>query len=115
MRYLVLIYTVAFVWLTPSAVWAQVYGDPSSLVDYWYRTYLGRQADPSGLASWTAQLNQGTPADEVLATILGSPEFYTKAGSTPEGFITLLFMDILHRSPTPSELNFWVRRMYTED
>jgi hypothetical protein len=107
MRHLVLI--------SAAALLCQVYGDPNSLVDYWYRTYLGRAPDPAGLAGWTTQLNQGTPADAILAAILGSPEFYVKAGSTPEGYITLLYNDILRRSPSPTELGFWVRRMYTED
>jgi hypothetical protein len=101
--------------LLPSTARAQIYGDPSSLVDYWYRTYLGRAPDASGLATWTSDLNQGQSPDDVLATILGSDEYYARAGSTPEGYIRQLLHDILKREPTPSELDFWVRRMYLED
>jgi Domain of unknown function (DUF4214) len=115
MRYFALVSVAVLLCLAPSPGQAQVYGDPSSLVDYWYRTYLGRAPDPSGLASWTAQLNQGNAPDAVLAAILGSAEFYAKAGSAPEGFIMLLYQDILKRSPSPNELAFWVGRMYTED
>jgi len=91
-----------------------VYGDSNALVDSWYRTYLGRAPDPA-MAGWVAQLNQGTPADRVLSSILGSDEYYLRAGSTPQGFITLLYSDILQRAPTAAEVNYWVGRMYTTD
>ncbi len=48
MRRLILIGAVAVVCLAglaPSAARAQAYGDQYALVDYWYRTYLGRPAD----------------------------------------------------------------------
>jgi len=109
----ILISTVALLCLVPAAR-AQAYGDPNSLVDYWYRTYLGRAPDPA-MAGWANALNQGTPADQVLAGILASNEFYSRAGSTPAGYINLLCTYLLQRQPTPSELNFWVRRMYTEN
>jgi hypothetical protein len=94
--------------------WAQVYGDNSGLVTYWYQRFLGRAPD-AGMAGWVTALNQGQPPDQVLSGILGSPEFYTRAGTTPQGFISLLFTTVLQRSPTPAELNYWVGRMYTED
>jgi hypothetical protein len=104
----------AVLFLAPATVNAQAYGDPSSLVDYWYRTYLGRPAD-SGLTFWVNHLQQGDPPDSVLAGILGSDEYYKRAGGTPDGFVGLLFRDIVKRQPSPSEMDFWVRRQYTED
>jgi hypothetical protein len=91
-----------------------VYGDANSLVDSWYRTYLGRAPD-TGMSGWVGELNQGTPADRVLASILGSDEYYLRAGSTPQGFITQLYQQVLQRAPTPTELSYWVQRMYTTD
>ena len=114
MRRLLLIAAALVLGLAPSAAPAQVYGDASSLVNYWYRAYLGRDADASSYG-WTNELNQGTPPDQVLAQILGSTEFYNRVGATPEGFITRLYANILQRSATPGEVDFWVRRMYTED
>jgi len=110
----ILITGAALLCLAPTAAQAQSYGDPNSLVDYWYRTYLGRAPD-AAMAGWVAQLNQGTPADQVLAGILGSQEFYNRAGATPAGFITLLYNYLLQRPPTPGELNYWVGRMYIMD
>ncbi len=114
MRRIALIVAIALLAVAPSTVQAQVYGDNTSLVNDWYQTFLGRPADPNAVI-WVGELNSGTPADRVLATILSSDEFYRRAGRTPEGFITLLFTDLLQRPPTPAELDFWVRRMYTED
>ncbi len=114
MRHFLYLSAAALLCLTASRVDAQVYGDTTSLVDSWYRTYLGRPADP-GMSGWVAQLNQGVPADRVLAGILGSDEYYMRSGSTPQGFITQLYSNILQRPPTPAELDYWVRRMYTTD
>jgi len=113
MRSILLIATLTC--LTPAAAQAQTYGDSNSLVDYWYRTYLGRPAESEGLATWANQLNQGVPANQVLATILASDEYYRRAGATPEGFIAQLCNDVLKRAPTTADLDFWIRRMYTED
>jgi hypothetical protein len=114
MRRNLLFTIVALLFLVPTAANAQAYGDPSSLVDYWYRTYLGRPAD-SGITFWVNHLEQGDSTDSVLAGILGSDEYYKRGGGTPEGFISLLFRDVVKRQPSPSDLDFWVRRMYTED
>jgi hypothetical protein len=114
MRSLLLTFTAALFGLVPAAAWGQAYGDPNSLVTYWYQTYLGRAPDP-GAATWINDLNAGLPPDQVLASILGSDEFYARAGSNPQGYITMLYEDILKRPPTPSELSFWVSQMYTED
>ena len=114
MRSLLLISAAALLGLVPAAAWGQVYGDANSLVTDWYQTFLGRAPDP-GAATWINDLNQGMPPDQALASILGSAEFYARAGSTPQGFITLLYQDVLQRPPTPSELSFWVSQMYSED
>jgi hypothetical protein len=114
MRSFVLFSAAGLVMLTASAAPAQVYGDNAALVDYWYRTFLGRAPD-AAMAGWVNALNQGQPADQVLSGILASPEFYNRGGATPQGFITLLYSTILQRAPTPAELDFWIRRMYTED
>jgi len=105
---------VGLLGLMPPVAQAQTYGDPNSLVDYWYRIYLRRAPDPGGTAFWVDRLNRGTPPDQVLAGLLGSPEYYASAGSTPVGFITRLFTDILQRQPSPVELNYWVGRLYVE-
>jgi hypothetical protein len=114
MRRLLRITALALPFVVSPAAQAQVYGDNASLMDYWYRTYLGRAPD-NAAAGWIMQLNQGVPADRVQAPILGSDEYYARAGGTPQGFIRLLYSDLLKRAPSPAELDLWVRRLYTED
>jgi hypothetical protein len=40
-----------------------------------YRVFFNREPDPSGLYTWTRQLNEGRGGD-VMAGIVGSDEFY---------------------------------------
>jgi len=98
----------------PAQVGAQAPRDNNALVASWYQTYLGRAPDP-GAAGWVTQLNQGVPADQILADILASDEFYGRAGSTPQGFVTLVYNDVVGRAPNPGELNYWAGRFYTTD
>lgn len=113
MRYS-LVVAASCLFLIPASAPAQVYGDPNSLVDHWYRTYLGRAPD-TGMSIWVNDLAQGAPADQVLASILGSDEYYQRAGATPAGYVTRLFNDFLNRPPNPADMNFWIGRMYTEN
>jgi hypothetical protein len=51
------------------------------LVDGYYQEFLDRAADPSGLASFTQPRAGGYPDEMILATILGSPEYFDRFGS----------------------------------
>lgn len=48
----------------------------TDLVQNDYLTYLNRAADPGGLTTWVNALNAAFTDQELLATILGSPEGY---------------------------------------
>jgi hypothetical protein len=89
-------------------------GDANALVTSWYQRFLGRQPDLYA-ASWTAQLQAGTPPDAVLAGILGSQEYYDRSGNTPQGFVQRLFIDLTGRPPGRREFGFWVQRAATGD
>jgi hypothetical protein len=85
--------------------------DPNvELVDGWYRRYLGRAADSSGLATWTARLARGASAEDVEAGILASDEFWQLHDSRPEGFISGLYKAVLSRTPRRAEVLAWGRR-----
>lgn len=79
-------------------------------VDGWYRQFLGRLPDP-GAAGWVLALVNGRPAGFVLADILSSQEYFTRAGRTNAGFVSQLYMDQLGRAPTPAELIFWTNQL----
>jgi hypothetical protein len=48
-------------------------------VNNYYETFLRRASDSGGLAYRVAQLAAGARDESVIATIVGSPEFYTDA------------------------------------
>jgi uncharacterized protein DUF4214 len=94
---------------------AQPYGDNSVVtVKNWYRQFLRREAEPSGLMSWSEAMRQGTPPAQLLAGILGSDEYYRIAGGTPDGFVRSLYLDLAGREPAARELNYWTNRLATE-
>lgn len=83
----------------------------AALVDSWYHRYLGRHIDPVGASDHIRALRHGTPAEVVEAAILSSPEYYFRAGSTPEGFVARLFADVLGRRAYPEEFGRYVHRV----
>ena len=110
MRYLC-IFTTAVLLAQSSPASAQRVADPVALVDSWYRMYLGRTAlnDPAS-ADWVNMLRRGRPPASVLSGILGSPEYFNRAGGTMPAFIRAVYRDVVGRPPTPGELRFWLRR-----
>src|SRR5262245_23138413 len=77
-------------------------------VEGWYRQYLGRCADESGLRSWGGQLRCGKPPDCVLAGILASCEYYDRNGGCDAGFVKGLYRDRLGRCPSREEVRTWL-------
>ena len=47
------------------------------LVKILYRVYLNREADPEGLAAWTAKLDGGTDLKDLLDAFAKTGEFKT--------------------------------------
>jgi Domain of unknown function (DUF4214) len=93
---------------------AQDIADPNDIVYHWYRAYFDRTPDPSGASYWADQLSRGKDPNTVLAALLGSDEYFERAGSRPDGFVGKLFVDLLGRAPTAGEVDRWVRRLYTD-
>jgi hypothetical protein len=71
--------------------------DDMAFINKVYQDMLHRRADPTGLASWQAQLNQGISRAQVAAAIMTSPEGLTSQ-------VTDLYTRLLHRPPDPSGL-----------
>jgi len=87
--------------------------DAQRTVARWYERYLGREPDPYS-AAWVQALQQGQNPDQVLSGILGSDEYYRRAGGTPERFVRQLYDDVAGRRPTPREVDHWARRLYSD-
>ncbi|WP_104128842.1 S8 family serine peptidase [Cryobacterium sp. Y57] len=77
-----------------------------------YRTVLHREYDQAGLNDWLNRIHIGTATvDEVQMTFMKSLEYYERAGSTPSGFTTVLYQDLLVRAAGPSELSYWAEQV----
>jgi len=90
------------------------YDAPDQMVQEWYSKFLRRPADPAA-STWADQLRSGQTPEDVLAQILGSPEYYNRGGGNPEGFIRRLYLDVTGRPPSARELQFWVNDLYRSD
>jgi len=85
--------------------------NPVAIVKNWYRQYLHREAEPSGLEGWVNQLRQGEDPTYLLSIILGGQEYFQNAGGNATGWITALFEDLAGREPTRRELRYWRHRL----
>ncbi|HMO10521.1 MAG TPA: DUF4214 domain-containing protein [Actinotalea sp.] len=73
-----------------------------------YRRYLGRSPEPAGLASWLAAMRAGMHVQQMESGFLASPEYYTRAGGTPAGWVAALYRDVLGRGAGQQEVASWV-------
>jgi hypothetical protein len=81
------------------------------LINSWYQTYLGRQAEQSGLTNWQAFLASGQTYAANQALIAGSLESFNRAGGTNESWITYLYQTLLGRTPGGGEEMGWVNAL----
>ncbi|MBX7166092.1 MAG: tandem-95 repeat protein [Pirellulales bacterium] len=75
-----------------------------NLIKSYFQKYLGRDIDNYGLGQFFTLMNAGWTEEQVLAFILGSPEYYAKHGGTTSGFTTALFADLLGRVPSATDV-----------
>ncbi len=62
-----------------------------------YQRLLGRSLDPGGLG-YIGVLQQGVIREQVMASILGSSEYFAnRGGGSNAGFLSALYRDVLHR------------------
>jgi alpha-tubulin suppressor-like RCC1 family protein len=76
----------------------------SRYVRHVYLDLFGREPDPTGMATWSAALRNGTPRVAVANAITHSEEFRT-------GLITDTYEHFLGRGPDPQGLRFWLGQM----
>ena len=85
--------------------------DPyADMVEAWYLQFLRRSPDAAGLAGHLSILQSGADPGDVQAGILGSDEYWRRQGSTARGFVRGLYIDVLGRPASPSEVANWLNR-----
>ena len=77
-----------------------------------YFAYFLRIPDYSGLLFWVNQYRQGVTLDSISQGFAGSSEFQTTYGSLNNTqFVTLVYQNVLGRSPDSEGLAFWVGQL----
>jgi hypothetical protein len=102
---------------SPSAVVGGIEGSREfigDVVQALYQHYLGRPADPTGLAAWSQALASGVSLEQVTADILVSPEYMAEhrlppaPGQSPNlGFVQGLYLQVLGRLGSAAEWAAW--------
>jgi len=77
-----------------------------------YVNCLGRQPDAPGLALRISQMQAGMNATDLQAILLGSPEFFARAGGNNTAYVTALYQTVLQRTPDPAMAN-WITILTT--
>src|SRR6202035_5015203 len=62
-----------------------------------YNTFLARTADQNGLVGFVEVLQLGGTIEQVKSMIIGSAEYYAKAGGTDDAFLRAIYHDVLGR------------------
>src|SRR5206468_3275039 len=73
------------------------------LVHDWFVKYLGHAPSPADYGRWLPAL-AGATQERVLSQILGSPEYYARAGGTDAAFVNQLFMDLDQHAAAPQTI-----------
>lgn len=73
-----------------------------------YKTILGRDAEPGGAAGWLTNMKKGIlTTDDVDKVFLATGEYLTITGGTNETFVAALYLRLIGRAASPSEISGW--------
>jgi Ca2+-binding RTX toxin-like protein len=77
-----------------------------------YRATLGREPDVSGFENWSYALSHGVSLEAAASQFLTSTEFRSVYGALDNAqFVTLLYQNVLGRTPDAGGLSEWVRAL----
>jgi hypothetical protein len=80
------------------------------IVDSFYLRFLGRQSDTAGRAGWISFLQNGGTEEQMESLFLTSPEYLAHIDTD---FVQSLYINILGRTGSSSELAFWNNQLQT--
>lgn len=78
-----------------------------SIITDAYQRYLHRSSSGSDVTFWQGQFSGGGTVEQFVAAILGSLEYFNNGGGANLPWIDHVFADLLGRSPSASEENFY--------
>jgi len=76
-----------------------------------YKTYLGRIPDSSGLDYWTNQIINGKQTPQQVALGFTSSPEYTKKNKSNEEYVKDMYMSYLGRTPDEAGYKYWVNAL----
>ncbi|MCQ2528257.1 MAG: DUF4214 domain-containing protein [Saccharofermentans sp.] len=79
----------------------------NALVMSSYRSFLERNADPVGLASWVEALSNGTTASQLIEGFIYSKEFINRNLNDRE-YVNALYLGILGRGASDADIDSWL-------
>ena len=93
-----------------------VFSDASTFLYRLYLATLGREPDVAGHQDWFVQILMNDISLDIVAGFTGSPEFQAAYGDLDDaGFVTLLYDNVLNRTPDDAGLADWLGRMASGD
>jgi hypothetical protein len=73
--------------------------------DYW--NLLKRGPGPAEVNGWFQTMQGGLGEQQVKTAFLSSPEYYQDQGNNPTNWLSSLYQNVLHRTPSGAELAGW--------
>ncbi|NTW40391.1 MAG: DUF4214 domain-containing protein [Cellulomonadaceae bacterium] len=83
----------------------------SGLIADSYDWYLARTPDAGGLGYWLSMMASGWTISQMESGFIASDEYYARAGGTPSAWVEALYADVLERSASPAEIDYWTGRL----
>jgi hypothetical protein len=80
----------------------------TNLLGSFFALYLHRAPSAADVTFFLPMFTAGFTDEQVAAQIVGSPEYFTIAGSTNAAWLSQVYLDILGRAPSPSESSFYL-------
>jgi hypothetical protein len=77
-----------------------------------YATFLHRSAGPAEVNGWAQQLAAGMSVEHAQAAFVGSQEYKSDHGGGGAPWINSLYVDLLGRAPTQTEVNGWLNALH---
>jgi hypothetical protein len=76
-----------------------------------YQRYLGRAPAASEVNYWVSAMQNGLSDEQVEAGFIGSAEYVGKHGGSGAAWVRGLYQDLLGRTPTQAEVDYWVQTL----
>lgn len=81
-----------------------------NLITQDYQQYLARTPGSSEVAGWVATMQHGATDVQVLASILGSPEYFSHSGNSAKSWVDSLYKSLLGRNADAGGEQFWIQQ-----